>query len=367
MKAVIIILALAAIALIILGCVPSFGANPFQRQTRVYKSSPNYRRGRFVNTKPARGKASGSIIFCILKGRVKNRSQLRPPRPLKVDRLNRSYLSDQRSQVIWLGHSTLLLRIAGQLLLLDPMLGPIASPLPPLGSHRYTKKLPVNIDNLPFIDAVLVSHDHYDHLDYGTIRKLRNRVGQFFVPLGVGRHLERWGIPSAKIKECNWWDEVECGPLRLACTPARHFSGRTITGRNSTLWCSWVINGPEARVFFSGDGGYGPHFKEIGDKYGPFDLTLMECGQYDRLWAAIHMTPEQTVQAHMDLRGQVLLPIHWAAFTLALHSWTEPIQRVTRAATRQNQQVTTPRIGQPVFLGDPDYPRTAWWREYKRK
>jgi L-ascorbate metabolism protein UlaG (beta-lactamase superfamily) len=365
MKAIIIILALITAIAIILCYAPSFGASPYMRKTAAFNSSPHYRQGKFVNLKPAPKQVSGSIVSAILRGRVKKHSPSRPHHSLKVDLLDRSYLhADQRCQAIWLGHSTLLLRMAGQLLLLDPMLGQTPSPLPPLGGQRYSRRVPVKASDLPLIDAVLISHDHYDHLDYGTIRKLGNRVGQFFVPLGVGSHLERWGIPSAKIKECDWWDEAEFGPLQFSCTPARHFSGRNINDRNSTLWCSWVITSPDARVFFSGDGGYGPHFKKIGDKYGPFDLTLMECGQYDRLWSAIHMTPEQTVKAHMDLKGKVLLPIHWAAFTLALHSWTDPIERVTQAAAKQNQQVATPRIGQPVIIGDPDYPRSAWWREY---
>lgn len=365
MKAVMIMLALITAVIVILYCVPAFGANTYLRRRAAFNSSPNYRQGKFVNLKPARRQVSGSILSAILRGRVKKHPQSRPLHPLKADRLDRSYLqTDQRCQVIWLGHSTLLLRMAGQLLLLDPMLGQIPSPLPPLGGRRYSRRVPVNAEDLPFIDAVLISHDHYDHLDYGTIRKLRNRVGQFFVPLGVGSHLKRWGIPSARITECDWWDEVEYGSLQLACTPSRHFSGRTINDRDATLWCSWVITGADARVFFSGDGGYGPHFKKIGDKYGPFDLTLMECGQYNQLWSAIHMMPEQTVAAHMDLKGKVLLPIHWAAFTLALHSWTDPIERITQAAAGMNQQVTTPRIGQPVIIGDPDYPRSAWWREY---
>jgi len=364
LKGIIVILALAAAVMIILCCVPAFGANTYLRRTRAY-SSPNYRRGKFVNLKPARKQSGGNLVGALLSGRLKRHPHYRPKHPLRVDRLDKSCLhTGQRSQVIWLGHSTLLLQMAGKLLLLDPMLGRIASPLPPLGSHRFSRTLPIHTKDLPFLDAVLVSHDHYDHLDYGTIKKLSNRVGQFFVPLGVGSHLERWGIPREKIRECDWWDEVEYGPLRFCCTPARHFSGRTLNDRNSTLWCSWAIIGPEARIFFSGDGGYGPHFKMIGDKYGPFDLTLMECGQYNELWSAIHMMPEQTVAAHMDLRGRVLLPIHWAAFTLAPHSWTDPIERATRAAARNNQQVTTPRIGQPVIIGDPDYPRSAWWREY---
>jgi len=212
------------------------------------------------------------------------------------------------------------------------------------------------------IDAVLLSHDHYDHLDYGSIVKLRNKVKHFFVPLGVGAHLARWGVDPTKISEHDWWDEVQFEGLTLASTPARHFSGRSLKDRDTTLWCSWVIVGPEARVFFSGDSGYGPHFAEIGEKYGPFDLTLIECGQYDARWAAIHMLPEESVQAHLDVQGKVMMIVHWAAFTLGLHDWTDPVERVSKAAEAQNIRFSTPKIGETVIIGAAEYPASIWWK-----
>ena len=364
MKLVIaILLFLIAAVAIILRCSPTFGANQPARKA-AFNDSPQYRQGEFANTKVASLKVSGRTAITLLKDMAKGNSHSRPHNPLGVELLDKSYLhNDQRSQAIWLGHSTFLLRMAGKLLLLDPMLGSTPSPIPLVGGKRFSQKMPIKVADLPFIDAVLVSHDHYDHLDYGTIRRLKNRVGHFFVPLGVSSHLQRWGIPAERISECDWWDECQYESLQLSCTPARHFSGRNINNRNSTLWCSWVITDPDYRVFFSGDGSYGSHFQQIGEKYGPFDLTLMECGQYDRRWSASHMMPEQTVQAHIDLKGKVLLPMHWAAFVLAVHSWTEPIERVTGAAVNQDQEVATPRIGEPVIIGDPDYPRSAWWRD----
>lgn len=364
MKLVIaILLFLIAAVAIILRCSPSFGANQPARKA-AFDDSPQYRRGEFANTKVAPLKISGRTAITLLKDMAKGHSHTRPPKALRVKLLDKSYLhNDQRSQAIWLGHSTFLLRMGDKLLLLDPMLGSTPSPIPPLGSKRFSQKMPVKVADLPYIDAVLVSHDHYDHLDYGTIKRLKKRVGHFFVPLGVGSHLEKWGIPAAKISECDWWDECQYESLQLSCTPARHFSGRSINNRNSTLWCSWVITDPDHRVFFSGDGSYGGHFREIGEKYGPFDLTLMECGQYDRRWSASHMMPEQTVQAHIELKGKVLLPMHWAAFVLAVHSWAEPIERVTEAAVHKDQEVATPRIGEAVIIGSSDYPHSAWWRD----
>ncbi|MNC27019.1 Beta-lactamase superfamily domain protein [compost metagenome] len=184
----------------------------------------------------------------------------------------------------------------------------------------------------------------------------------FIVPLGVGAHLKRWGISGERIREFDWWDEISFAGLTLTSAPARHFSGRSLLDRNTTLWCSWIIQGGHAKIFFSGDSGYGPHFAAIGQKYGPFDLTLMECGQYDPRWADIHMMPEQTVQAQIDLQGKLMIPIHWGAFTLAMHDWTDPVERVLRAAKQHGLRLATPRIGEPVHVGAKTYPSSPWWR-----
>jgi L-ascorbate metabolism protein UlaG (beta-lactamase superfamily) len=246
-------------------------------------------------------------------------------------------------------------------LLLDPMFGRSPSPFPIFGPKRYSVKLPIEIEELPTIDAVIFSHDHYDHLDYGSIRKLKAKVKQFIVPLGVAGHLVRWGVDPKIIQEHDWWDEFTFRGLTLASTPARHFSGRGLGGRDTSLWCSWVILSEDTRIFFSGDSGYGPHFKEIGSKYGPFDLTLMECGQYNERWAGIHMMPEETVQAHLDVQGKLMIPIHWGAFTLALHSWSDPVERAVKAAKQLGSAIATPRIGETVSIGAAEYPNSTWW------
>jgi len=249
----------------------------------------------------------------------------------------------------------------GKRLLLDPTFANSPSPFPLVGGKRFSKVLPIELKKLLPIDIVILSHDHYDHLDYDSIMQLKDKTGLFCVPLGVGRRLEKWGVDQGKIRELDWWHEVDYAGLTLACTPARHFSGRSLFDRNTTLWCSWVIISRQTRVFFSGDGGYGPHFAQIGKKYGCFDLTLMECGQYDERWAAIHMMPEQTVQAHFDVDGKMLLPIHWAAFSLAFHDWTDPIERVIKAAKERKVNITTPKIGEAVIIGS-EYPVSTWWR-----
>ena len=269
----------------------------------------------------------------------------------------------------WLGHSAFLLSIDNKKLLVDPMLSPIASPVSFAGIKRYKYSEDIMlhiIDEMPPIDAVFISHDHYDHLDYQSIVKLKSKVSHFFVPLGVSAHLIRWGVPIEKITELNWWEEMEYQGLTIALTPSRHFSGRGIFNRDTTLWGGWVILGKSTRLYASGDGGYGPHFKEIGKKYGPFDIALIEGGQYDRRWADIHMTPEQSVQANLDINGKNMILMHWGAFTLANHGWKEPIERVLIGAKKVEVNLITPKIGETVLLdSDLHIPSSAWWNLLK--
>jgi len=252
----------------------------------------------------------------------------------------------------------------GKKILLDPMFGDTPAPHPWLGSKRYSDGLPIEIEKLPRIDFVIFSHDHYDHLDYGSIQKLKNKVGHFYVPLGVENHLIAWGVPASAISVLDWWDETNAMGIELICAPARHFSGRGLMDRASTLWCSWIIKGKEQKIYFSGDSGYGPHFKEVGDKHGPFDIALMECGQYNEQWEAIHMMPEQTAQAGVEVQAKMIMPIHWGAFTLALHSWTDPVERVLLEAKELDLPVATPIIGEPIIVGDSLYPKSTWWKDY---
>ncbi|KUP25829.1 MBL fold metallo-hydrolase [Paenibacillus sp. DMB5] len=359
-----LILALIAAAYIVMSLYPAFGGRASKAERERTSRSLQYRQGKFVypfETAAPEGKPEGGLS--ILRDFLKGNPNSRPKQPLQpVPLLAGSIRQSRDTRATWFGHSAVLLEIAGAAIFLDPMLGRAPSPFPFIGGKRYSSQLPVELNDLPQLDAVVLSHDHYDHLDYGTIRALQQKTALFIVPLGVGAHLRRWGISAERIRELDWWEETSLAGLTLTSTPARHFSGRSLLDRNTTLWCSWVIQGGQDKVFFSGDSGYGPHFAEIGQRYGPFDLTLMECGQYDRRWADIHMLPEQTVQAQLDLRGRLMIPIHWGAFTLALHDWTDPVERVLRAAQQQGLRLATPRIGEPVQVGEERYPSMTWWR-----
>ena len=258
----------------------------------------------------------------------------------------------------WLGHSSLLISISGYTVLTDPV---FTDKVSPIGPTRFTRKLPLEISDLESVDVVIVSHDHYDHLNKDSVQQLSGKVGVFIVPVGVGKRLQSWGVSGRKIVELNWWDEYQYGnQLTIAATPAQHFSGRGLFDRNKTKWASWVIRTAEHQVFFSGDTGYFEGFKEIGLKYGPFDVAFMECGAYDKRWANVHMLPEQTVQAFLDLNGAILQPLHWATFNLAFHPWYEPVERLTSEAWKKNVHVSTPEIGQVVNYSKEVVPH-QWW------
>ncbi|MBT2662033.1 MBL fold metallo-hydrolase [Bacillus sp. ISL-45] len=345
----------------VLNYYPAFGGKHTKKRRSIYARSPQYRNGKFANQVETSWDTSFSSMISMMKDFLKGSPERRPEAPLPMASYARGPKRDAAASVTWFGHSAFLLEIEGKTLLFDPMFGKAPTPFP-VRNQRYSRELPFKIEELPVVDAVVLSHDHYDHLDYGSIMKLKDKVKNFIAPLGVGAHLQRWGIAPETIQEHDWWDEVTFEGLQLACTPARHFSGRSLNDRDATLWSSWAIIGQETKIFFSGDGGYGPHFKEIGEKYGPFDLTLMECGQYDARWAAIHMLPEETVQAHQDVKGKLLVPVHWGAFTLSLHAWHDPVERAVRKAEEAGVDIATPKIGETFTVSAGDQPRSDWWR-----
>ena len=337
---------------------------------KVREKMPNhYNDGRFINLQTTDMRLSDASSFSTMKEFFFGGNDRVPAAQLpinKVSALDLASNQDDEMRITWLGHSSVLIQIDGTSILTDPMFGKRASPLPFGGPARFSSQLPLSPDDVPHLDAIVISHDHYDHLDYKSIRQLHERTDHFFVPLGVSAHLKRWGVDPQKIIELDWWEGAKLGErVELTAAPARHFSGRGLNDRNKTLWASWIIKGANERIYFSGDSGYGDHFKEIGDKYGPFDLAFLECGAYNEAWALVHLMPEQTAQAFQDLNAKILLPIHWAQFNLSLHPWREPIERLSKAMDETGGALTTPQIGEKFVLGGSS-PNTAWWKNLKQ-
>ncbi len=264
-----------------------------------------------------------------------------------------------------LGHSTLLIKLRGGWWLTDPVFSERASPFQWIGPKRFHAP-PIALNDLPPIRGVLLSHDHYDHLDRATVKYLAHRAEMFLVPLGVGDRLTHWGVPADKVRQFDWWQETEVDGLRLAFTPTQHFSGRGLRDSNRTLWGSWVIIDDALRMYFSGDTGYFPGFKDIGTRYGPFDVAFIETGAYDAKWPYVHMQPSQTVQAHQDLRARWLVPIHNGTFDLAMHTWDDPFEQVSALAAQRGIALSTPEMGERLNLNAP-HPGRPWWRTMRAR
>jgi len=324
------------------------------------KASPNWCNGRFVNPLPPERFAFGSM----LKEWFRGNDYRTPKDPLPVvfrkgEEFRQPPLDALR--ITWLGHSSLLLEIDGHLILIDPVWSERASPFNSTGPKRFFD-VPVKLEELPPLDAVVISHDHYDHLDRETVVALAERGVRFIMPLGVGAHLEHWGVSPKHIVELDWWEEVSVGALKLVATPARHFSGRSGFGsdRYKTLWAGFAMIGPNHRVFYSGDTAMFPGFTDIGERFGPFDLTLIEIGAYNKAWRDYHIGPEQALDAHRMLDGKLMIPVHWGTFNLAFHSWTEPAERLIVAAQRAKIAIAIPRPGVTVDVAHPPDVE-KWW------
>ncbi len=353
--------ALVAGALIVAGLTAeawtAMGATPSGARLTRMQRSPQYGEDEFVNYLPMEMAGPAEMLAGLWDASPDGS----PPSALDVLTPDLTAPPASGLRITWLGHSTMLIEIDGRRVLTDPVFSERSGPSSYVGPRRFHPP-PIPLASLPPLDAVLISHDHYDHLDDETITALAETVPRFLVPLGVGAHLAYWGVPEDRIVELDWWDEEVVEGLRLVATPARHFSGRGLLDRDATLWASWAIVGPEHRVFFSGDTGMHPAFEEIGQRLGPFDATMLEVGAYNALWRDVHLGPEQAVRAHQLLGGGFFLPIHWGTFNLAYHSWVEPGERLLVALRAEGVAGAIPRQGQSVEPASPP-PLERWWPE----
>ena len=338
-----------------------FGALPGGTRLQAVERSSHYVDGEFRNViaTPMRTQDSrfASNLMLMLFDRNPN---LRPAAALPVTQVDFTALSPDEDVVVWLGHSSYYVQLNGKRILIDPVFSTNASPLP-LTNLAFPGTSPYTADDLPPIDLLLVTHDHWDHLDYDSVKALLPKVGQVVVGLGVGEFFDQYGYPADRIHEADWNDVLEPVPgLRIHVLPARHYSGRMLT-RNKTLWVAFALESPQRRLFFSGDSGYGPHFREIGERFGGFDLVALDMGQYDKRWANIHMTPEEAALAAEELRTRTLVPAHIGRFSIARHSWDEPLERITTASEGKSYRLSTPRIGEPLDLRDEGQQFSRWW------
>ncbi|ROR17910.1 L-ascorbate metabolism protein UlaG (beta-lactamase superfamily) [Comamonas sp. BIGb0124] len=340
---------------------PVFGELPSGERLERMTLSPNYVGGAFLNQIDTPMKTTDQSEVSMWMGTLfGEEGQTRPPGTVPTVKTDLKALDPAQDLVVWLGHSSYFVQLGGQRILIDPVFSANAAPIPGAneafeGTNLYTA------DDVPEIDALLISHDHYDHLDYPTVRALQPKVRQVIVGLGVGAHFERWGYDMRRVREADWNEVVALTPqVQVHVTPARHYSGRTFT-RDQSLWVGFALVSPERRLFVSGDSGYGPHFAQIGQRLGPFDWVALDAGQYDPRWANVHMNPEQAAQAADDLRIHALMQAHVGRFTIAPHDWDDPFKRIVAASRGHAYALWTPEIGQPVHLDGRAQSFTAWW------
>ncbi|NDJ57592.1 RomA family MBL fold metallo-hydrolase [Enterobacteriaceae bacterium 4M9] len=358
---VVIAMLIAAVGSLSYFLNPVFGRAPEEERLQAFTQSPQYRDGQFHNAQP-------TPMLTGEKGRIQllwefvtqKRDNLRPATALPLVPTDLRALNPDEDVVVWLGHSSWYLQLAGKRILIDPVFSHYAAPFSFI-NKAFAGPYPWRAEDMPAIDYLIISHDHYDHLDYATVRALLPKVRQALVPLGVGSHLEFWGMEAARIQESDW---QQTWPLSEALTvhvlPARHFSGRGLK-TNPTLWASFLFVTPERKIYYSGDSGYGPHFKAIGERFGPIDIAIMENGQYDPDWKNIHMHPEEAAQGALDLNARAVLPGHAGRFVLAKHTWNDPWQRLTRASQDKPYTLLTPVMGEVVYPAHTEPHASAWW------
>lgn len=358
-----IVIAVLAATVLFLKLWPAFGAKASQEKMEQYaKRASNFHDGIFYNEEDF------SVIRAVKEG-IKNETLSHkgniPAEEIPVgEPAWKEDISKEDLTVTWFGHSSLLIQMEGMNILIDPVFSERSSPVSFAGSKRFSEP-PVKLEDLPEIDILIVSHDHYDHLDYNTIKQMKDRVKHFIVPLGVENHLKRWDVPAENIHEMAWWEEIKIDGLTIGCTPARHYSGRSLNDRFAALWASWVLKGSSYQIFESGDTGFGSHFKKIHEKYGDFELVLLDCAQYDVRWPDVHMNPEESYGASQTLGARWLIPIHWGAFRLAAHPWDDPAERMLAASGKNADHLVTPKIGETVDIQNLTEWTKRWWQDVK--
>jgi L-ascorbate metabolism protein UlaG (beta-lactamase superfamily) len=357
----IVVLVLIAGTLSVLNIAPRLGKKPSGVWLEKIEKSKNFRGGTFVNPeKTDMDRPPYEAMKEVMKkDATRNPASAIVTHAVEIERYNQAPTSELL--ITWLGHSSFLIKMKGKTILIDPVFSKRASMFRNIGPKKFPYTHEHTVDELPPIDMIMLTHDHYDHLDDEVIKSLKDRVELFYVPLGVGAHLDHWGVDPLKIIEFDWWDEQVFGGITFTATPGRHFTGRQLTDRFKTLWCGWAMNDGKHNIFLSGDTGYYNGFKTIGEKLGPFDFAMVECGQYSRYWPLIHLMPEESVQVALDVQSKMAMPIHWGKFKLSIHPWNEPPIRFSAKAKEEGLPVVIPVIGQAFSLDDA--PLSDWWQD----
>ncbi len=342
----------------------AFGTRPGKEFDEKFKASSHYdteekiflnRRPKLIKEMRKEAMSFGTFIEWFSKGI--DRKPNSPLPEMKPD-MKEFLEPSEDMKVVWFGHSTFLLNLDGKIILVDPVFSGSAAPFSFM-VKRFQKPA-LELSELPKIDYIVISHDHYDHLDMESMKFFKDKEVKFITPLGVSSHLIGWGVDSSKITELDWWQNFQVDDLEFIATPAQHFSGRDGIHENETLWASWVIKNKKHNLYFSGDSGYDTHFKDIGDKFGPFDIAFIESGQYNPKWKAVHLLPEESVQAYFDLKAKRYFPVHWGMFVLSFHTWYEPIVKLQEAAKSKGVNLVSPKLGQTILVND-SYKNEAWW------
>ncbi len=343
-----------------------FGGRVTPEMEAKYEQSENWKDGAFQNLEFTDLGANLWDVPKMIYKQLANRDARQPESPLPVLPFDKAaFLAPaEKCKFIWYGHSAILMRMGGKTLLIDPMLGPNTTPIAPMPTKRFSENTLDLIDEFPEIDLILLTHDHYDHLDFASIQKLQHKTKRYFVALGVKRHLVKWGVEADLISEFDWWEKRDLDSINITFTPTRHFSGRGLTDRSKTLWGGWVFKSGNEKIWFSGDGGYGDHFKEVGRREGPFDFAFMECGQYNEDWRPVHLFPDEAIQAAIDAGVQKIMPVHWGGFSLSYqHTWQEPPSDFVDAAIDQEMNYMLPGLGQLVEVSTEA--QEKWWTEFR--